>query len=40
MEYDFIVDVLVPYQQEGLITQTDADLLGQMLAQFEQRSRK
>ncbi len=37
MEYDFIVDVLVPYQQELLITQTDADVLGQMLAQFEQR---
>jgi hypothetical protein len=40
IEYDFIIDVLVPYQQEGLIGENDVVKLNQMLASFEQKRKK
>jgi hypothetical protein len=37
IEYDFIIDVLVPYQQEGVINETDANILKQMIGEFERK---
>jgi len=38
LEYDFIIDVLVPYQQEGLLTQEEVVLLNQMIGEFENKN--
>jgi len=35
MEYNFVTDVLVPYQQTGLITDDDVSKINQMIASFE-----
>ena len=35
IEYDFITDVLVPYQQEGLISESDLNRLNEMTLVFE-----
>jgi len=35
IEYDFIIDVLVPYQQEGLISGDEVELLNKLLADYE-----
>lgn len=35
LEYDFIIDVLVPYQQEGIISIEEANLLNQLIAEYE-----
>lgn len=40
IEYDFIIDVLVPYQQENLISDNDVILLNQMIKEFENRKVK
>lgn len=37
IEYDFIVDVIVPYQQEGLIGKEEVVVLNKLLAEFESR---
>lgn len=37
IEYDFVVDVLVPYQQESLISKSDVTELNQMIAEFEKK---
>ncbi|KRB54697.1 hypothetical protein [Flavobacterium sp. Root186] len=39
-EYDFVVDVIVPYEQEGLINQDEVILLNTLLAEFETRKKK
>ena len=39
-EYDFIVDVIVPYQQEGLIGEEEVVVLNKLLAEFESRQSK
>lgn len=39
IEYDLVVDVLVPYQQEGLFTADEIVLLTQMIGEFENRKR-
>ncbi|WP_316634952.1 hypothetical protein [uncultured Flavobacterium sp.] len=39
-EYDFVIDVIVPYQQEGLITDDDVVLLNELIGQFEMRKKK
>lgn len=39
-EYDFVIDVIVPYQQEGLITDEDVVLLNELIGQFEMRKKK
>lgn len=36
IEYDFIIDVLVPYQQEGLISNDEVDLLNKLLLEYEE----
>jgi hypothetical protein len=35
IEFDFVIDVLVPYQQEKLIDKDDVDLLNKLIAEFE-----
>lgn len=39
-EYDFIIDVIVPYQQEGLINEEEVVLLNKWLGEFENRKKK
>jgi hypothetical protein len=39
-EYDFIIDVIVPYQQEGLISEDELMLLKQLIGDFEMKSIK
>jgi len=39
IEYDLVVDVLVPYQQEGLLTAVEVAALTQMIGEFENRKR-
>ncbi|KRB54698.1 hypothetical protein [Flavobacterium sp. Root186] len=39
-EFDFVVDVIVPYEQEGLINQDEVVLLNTLLAEFETRKKK
>jgi hypothetical protein len=34
-EYDFITDVMVPYQQEGFISEEEVEKLNQFLADYE-----
>jgi hypothetical protein len=40
IEYDFVIDVLVPYQQEGLINEEEVALLNIYIGDFEQRRKK
>ena len=40
IEYDFVTDVIVPYQQEGMITKEEVILLSTYLGNFENRKRK
>ena len=40
IEYDFVTDVIVPYQQEGMITEEEVILLSTYLGKFENRKRK
>lgn len=40
IEYDFVTDVIVPYQQEGMITEEEVILLNAYLGKFENRKRK
>ncbi|MCD9014603.1 hypothetical protein [Parachryseolinea silvisoli] len=37
IEYDFVIDVLVPYQQEGLITESGVVKINEMIAAFEKK---
>ncbi len=37
IEYDFIIDVLVPYQQEGLISRAEVSELNKMISEFEKK---
>lgn len=39
-EYDFVIDVIVPYEQEGLINQDEVILLNDLISQFEMRNKK
>ena len=38
-EYDFVIDVIVPYQQEGLINEEEVVLLNKWLGDFENRKK-
>ncbi len=40
IEYDFVMDVIVPYQQEGLINEFDVNQLNQMVLEFETKLEK
>lgn len=39
-EFDFVTDVIVPYQQEGLINEEEVVLLNKWLGDFENRKKK
>lgn len=39
IEYDFIIDVIVPYQQEGLLTADERNNLNQMISVFENKKK-
>ncbi|MND30088.1 hypothetical protein D3C80_206150 [compost metagenome] len=34
-EYDFVIDTLVPYQQEGLISSDEVELLNSLISDYE-----
>ena len=36
IEYDFVIDVLLPYQEDGLIGAEEVKLLNQWIGEFEQ----
>ena len=38
-EYDFVIDVIVPYEQEGLINHEEVILLNNLIAHFETRKK-
>ena len=40
IEFDFVIDVLVPYQQEGLINEEEVILLNAYIGDFEELSKK
>jgi hypothetical protein len=37
IEYDFITDVIVPYEQEGLLSKDDIKTLSQLLKEYKQK---
>lgn len=37
IEYDFVKDIIIPYKQEGLINITEANLLDDLLKEYEQK---
>ena len=39
-EYDFVIDVIVSYEQEGLINHDEVVILNELIAQFESRKKK
>jgi hypothetical protein len=39
IEFDFVIDVLVPYQQEGLINEDDVVLLNKLIGDFEKKNK-
>ncbi|KQO25830.1 hypothetical protein ASF10_23645 [Flavobacterium sp. Leaf82] len=39
-EYDFVIDVMVPYEQEGLINHDEVILLNDLIAEFENKKKK
>jgi hypothetical protein len=40
IELDFVIDVILPYQQEGLINEDEVALLNNYIGDFENRSKK
>lgn len=36
-EYDFVIDVILPYQQEGLINEDEVSLLNTFIKDFEEK---
>ena len=40
IEYDFVTDVIVPYQQEGLVDESDIILLNGLISDFEKKQKK
>jgi hypothetical protein len=39
-EFDFLIDVLVPYQQGGMLTEEDVKKVNQMISEFERKKSK
>ena len=39
VKYDFVVDLLLPYQQEGLLTYEEVILLNNYLGDFEKKKK-
>ncbi len=40
IEYDFVIDVLVPYQQEKLMTEDEVKTVNKLIADFENKNKK
>jgi len=40
IEYDFVTDVMIPYLQQGLITEEELKLLKDYLGKFEEKQKK
>ncbi|MEE1946541.1 hypothetical protein VRU48_15555 [Pedobacter sp. KR3-3] len=39
IEYDFVIDCIVPYQQQGLINEEEASILNQLIDAYESRGK-
>lgn len=39
-EYDYVIDTMVPFKQEGIINDSDFELLNQLIGEFERKKRK
>lgn len=39
-EYDYVIDTMVPFKQEGIINDYDFELLNQLVGEFERRKGK
>lgn len=39
-EYDYVIDTMVPFKQEGIINDSDFELLNQFIGEFERRKSK
>lgn len=39
-EYDYVIDTMVPFKQEGIISDSDFELLNQLVGEFERRKSK
>ena len=40
IEYDFIIDVIMPYQQEHIITSEEVSILNDLLLKFKEKASK
>ncbi|MCQ2218324.1 MAG: hypothetical protein MJZ33_07585 [Paludibacteraceae bacterium] len=40
IEYDYVVDTIVPFQQEGIISEDDVKKLNDMIEKFENKRRR
>jgi hypothetical protein len=36
-EYDYVIDTMVPFKQEGIISDSDFELLNQLIGEFERK---
>jgi hypothetical protein len=39
-EYDYVIDTMVPFKQEGAISETDFELLSQLIGEYETKKAK
>lgn len=39
IEYDFVIDVIVPYKEEGIINDDEFILLNKLIGEFEQKNK-
>lgn len=39
-EYDYVVDTMVPFKQEGMISEADLELLNQLIGEYENKKTK
>ncbi len=39
-EYDYVIDTIVPFEQEGIITKEDVNTLNQLISDFENKGKK
>jgi hypothetical protein len=39
IEFDFVIDVMIPYLNEGLISEEDIELINEMISNFEKKNK-
>jgi hypothetical protein len=39
-EYDYVIDTMLPFKQEGMISETDFELLNQLIGEYETKKGK